>query len=164
MIHLLILLLIFLVKKDGENFFAKFIYFSKISNMTVLLIRNNDLKDVVADISWFFANSWFDELSFVFPNPDNIDVPKSIDYCEKRKQELDYLHKLEVKKCKMVGYIEECEYVSHLALVTDRDYMMEMEDCDHDHHKSDIEKYSRLSRLSKLLQSLSNCKMSLVSQ
>jgi hypothetical protein len=129
--------------------------------MTVLLVRNRDIKDVVADISWFDANSSSDQLSLSFPNPDNIDVPKSIYYCEQRKQELVNLNYLEIKKCKMVGFIEECDSVGELSLVTDRDYMMEIENCDHDHHKSRIDKFSKLL---KLLYSLPKCKMSIVSQ
>ncbi len=112
-------------------------------DVDLIILDNNDIEHIER-ISWLR-----NELHLCLPNYDNVNIHKSIEYCEKRKQELNDLNRFESKKCKMIHYIKDCEFEFELSLVTDRDLLMELENCDHDHHQDFLNRFSNLLNLLK---------------
>jgi hypothetical protein len=118
---------------------------------TDLVIIDNENVEHVERITWLRD---LDEIHLCFANRN---IQEAIAYCTKRYEELTRIHLYEVKKCKMIDYLRNCQYPDSLHLVTDRDLLINEHDCDHDHFGSTRNRFAHLLHI---LQDYENdCKL-----
>jgi hypothetical protein len=104
---------------------------------TDLIIIDNNNVTHIERISWLQS----EEIAHCFSNGN---IKESIKYCRERYKELTEIHLFEVERCKMIDYLKNCQFGDSLELVSDKEFIMKQEDCDHDHHRPTSDRFLHL--------------------